>query len=195
VTLYTAALTLFLVMDPLGAIPVFVSVLDRVPPKRRKLVILRETFVAFAILVGFLFGGRYVLAGLHIGDAALQIAGGVVLFLIAIGMVFPRQATAGHTNPEEPLIVPLAVPLLAGPSSMAFVILLASQYPARMLHWLAALAIAWFAGSAILLFADVLRRFLGRRFLIAVERLMGMILITVSVQMLLSGIRDYASTL
>jgi multiple antibiotic resistance protein len=170
-------------------------VLDQVPPKRRKLVILRETFVAFAILVGFLFGGRYILAGLHIGDAALQIAGGVVLFLIAIGMVFPRQAPAGHAAPEEPLIVPLAVPLLAGPSSMAFAILLASQYPARMLHWLAALAIAWCAGSAILLFADVLRRFLGRRFLIAVERLMGMILITVSVQMLLSGIRDYASTL
>jgi multiple antibiotic resistance protein len=191
-TLYTAAITLFLVMDPLGNIPIFLSLLRDLPPRRRRLIIVREMVIALAILTLFLFFGKYILSGLHITEPALSIGGGVVLFLIAIRMIFPpaeqRQEAA---TTEEPLLVPLAVPLVAGPSAMAMVILFATQYPDRLLTWFVALAIAWAAAALILISADILRKHLGRRLITALERLMGMILVTLSVQMLLSGIENY----
>lgn len=193
--LYTAALTLFLVMDPLGNVPLFLSVLSRVPPHRRLIVLLREMIIAFAVLVIFLFFGRYILAGLDITEPALSIGGGVVLFLIAIRMVFPAGRQASEPDDDEPLIVPLAIPLMAGPSAIATVILFATQYPDRMLISFAGLGIAWVSSSIILISADALRRFLGARLLSALERLMGMILTTLAVQMLLSGIELYIGTL
>jgi multiple antibiotic resistance protein len=193
VTFYSAAITLFLVMDPLGNIPVFVSVLSHMDPARRRRVIVREMLIALGILTLFLFFGGYILEGLHVSGPALSIGGGIVLFLIAIRMIFPRREPAAAANGEdqEPLLVPLAVPLVAGPSSMATVILLATQHTGAMLQWFLALLIAWFASFLILLSSDWLRRYLGRRVLTAVERLMGMILITVAVEMLLGGIKDY----
>lgn len=192
-TFYTAAITLFLVMDPLGNIPVFLSLLEHLEPRRRRQIIVREMILALGILTAFLFLGKYILEGLHVSEPALSIGGGVVLFLIAIKMIFPRPeqvATSGEDE-GEPLLVPLAVPLVAGPSAMAMVILFATQYPRRILSWFLALLIAWLASSLILLSADFLRRYLGRRVITAVERLMGMILITVSVEMLLNGIQTY----
>lgn len=197
-TITSAAITLFLVMDPLGNIPVFLSLLGEIDPRRRVRIIVREMVIALAILVVFLFFGRYILAGLHISEPALSIGGGVVLFLIALRMIFPRPdastesgARADHTPGQEPLIVPLAVPLVAGPSAMAMVILFTTQYPDRVLNWFFALLIAWFASSLILLSAEVLRKYLGRRVIKALERLMGMILTTLAVEMLLSGIETY----
>lgn len=192
-TFYTAAITLFLVMDPLGNIPIFLSLLEHLEPRRRRQVIVREMVLALGILTAFLFLGKYILEGLHVSEPALSIGGGVVLFLIAIKMIFPRpeQAAAPGEEEGEPLLVPLAVPLVAGPSAMAMVILFATQYPRRILSWFLALLIAWLASSLILLSADFLRRYLGRRVITAVERLMGMILITVSVEMLLNGIQTY----
>lgn len=195
-TIYTAAITLFLVLDPLGNIPVFLSVLNHIDERRRRWIILREMIVALVILSAFLFFGKYILAGMHISPPALSIGGGVVLFLIAIRMIFPnRMLDSAEPREEEPLIVPLAVPLVAGPSAMATLILFATQEPDRIAEWFVALLIAWGAGSIVLVASDFLRRRLGRRALNAIERLMGMILITMAVQMLLSGVELFVTNL
>jgi multiple antibiotic resistance protein len=192
-TIYTAAITLFLVMDPLGNIPIFLSLLEGMEPRRRRHIIMREMLIALGVLTVFLFLGKYILAGLNVSEPALSIGGGVVLFLIALRMIFPGTEPGGAVPipDQEPLLVPLAVPLVAGPSAMAMVILFATQYPGRVMTWFLALLIAWFASAIILLSAELLRRYLGRRVITAVERLMGMILITVAIEMLLGGIQTF----
>ena len=189
----SAATLLFLVMDPLGNVPIYLSVLDKVDPARRTRVVVRELLLALAVLVVFLYFGRYLLGFLQLSQHAIRIAGGVILFLIALKMVFP-VARGSHADDEmegEPLLVPLAIPLVAGPSAMAVVMLLATNDPTRMTEWLLALLAAWFLSSLILVSATGLKRFLGRRGLIAMERLMGMVLVAVAVQMLLEGIAAY----
>ncbi len=190
-TIYSASLTLFLVMDPLGNVPVFLSVLNSVEPKRRHRIILRETFIAFSILVLFLFFGQYILKGLNITEPALGIAGGIILFLIAIKMIFPKHEGQQDEVVGEPFIVPLAIPLIAGPSAMAMVVLLSTHQPNKLLGWFAALAIASIASTIILLFSTPLRSVLGKKGLYAMERLMGMVLTTIAVQMFLDGINQY----
>lgn len=191
-TLYSAIITLILVMDPLGNIPFFLSILSHVPPAKRRRIILRETFIAFLIMVFFLFFGQRILVGMHISEPALQISGGIILFLIALKMIFP-----GHLHEDnapasaDPLIVPLAIPLIAGPSTLAMIMVLANQARFEMLRWLSALTIAWLITTGILLCADSLRKLLGENGLTALERLMGMILTTMAVQMLLNGFDRY----
>ena len=187
-TLYSAALTLILVMDPLGNVPLFLSILKNVEPKSRRRIILRESFIAFIVLVTFLFFGQYILQGMQISEPALQISGGIILFLIAIRMIFPSHGQEEKTRePADPFIVPLAIPLIAGPSTMTMVMLLGTQAPYDMQRWLIALIIAWFISTIILVCADFLRQILGERGLIAIERLIGMILTTMAVQMFLTG--------
>lgn len=197
-TMISAAITLFLVMDPLGNIPIFLTLLEEMEPARRIRVIVREMLIALGILVFFLFFGQYILSALQISEPALSIGGGVVLFLIALRMIFPSHDSNGAGDSErvagqEPLLVPLAVPLVAGPSSMAMVILLSTRSPGMLLTSFLALIIAWTASSIILLSAEALRRYLGRRVIKAVERLMGMILTTLAVEMFLDGIRAFLS--
>lgn len=189
----SAATLLFLVMDPLGNIPVFLSVLEDVKPERRTRVLLRELLLALLVLVVFLFFGQYVLGFLGLSEHSVRIAGGIILFLIALKMVFPimRSAGADDDMTGEPLLVPLAIPMVAGPSTMAVVMLLATDQPDKMMNWMLALFAAWVLSSVILLSANGLKRFLGRRGLIAVERLMGMLLIALAVQMLLEGVSAY----
>ena len=193
----SAATLLFLVMDPLGNIPVFLSVLDKVAPERRTRVLVRELFLALLVLVAFLYAGQVMLGFLGLSEHSIRIAGGIILFLIALKMVFPvaRSAHAEEEVQGEPLLVPLAIPMVAGPSAMAVIMLLATNQPDRMTDWLLALVIAWFISSLILVSATGLKRFLGRRGLIAIERLMGMLLIAISVQMLLEGISAYMAEL
>jgi len=189
----SAATLLFLVMDPLGNIPIFLSVLEDVAPERRTRVLIRELLLAFVVLVLFLFFGQYVLGFLQLSQHSIRIAGGIILFLIALKMVFPVKRSA-HTVEEiqgEPLLVPLAIPMVAGPSAMAIVMLMATNNPDRMMDWLLALFMAWLLSSLILVSANGLKRFLGQRGLIAMERLMGMLLIALAVQMLLEGISAY----
>jgi multiple antibiotic resistance protein len=191
-TVYSAAITLLLVMDPLGNLPIFLSVLHNIDPRRQKIIILRETFIAFIILLIFLFYGKYVLEGMHISNPALSVSGGIILFLIAIKMIFPsedHERRSKHLG--EPFIVPLAIPLIAGPSTMTMVMLLGEQSPDHSWHWALALFIAWVICTIILLFADILRKILGERGLIAIERLMGMVLTTMAVQMFLTGIEQF----
>jgi len=187
-SLLSAALTLLLVMDPLGNIPLFLVLLESASPERRRLILLRESFIALCFLLTFLFSGPYILGLLQISRPALGIAGGMVLFLIALRMIFPVPGGMFGPTPEgEPFIVPIAIPLIAGPSAIATVMLLATRNRARW-EWGVAILVAWAASTLILLASTYLRRILRQRGLIAIERLMGMILLTVAVQMLISEI-------
>ncbi len=191
-TLWSAAVLLFFVMDPLGNVPLFLAALRHVEPARYRRVIVRELAIALGVLVGFLFTGRYLLALLRVSPAALTAGGGFVLLLIALRMVFPtsdrtlREEVAG-----EPFVVPLAVPYTAGPSMLATELLFMTREPARWPVWLGAVCLAWLASAVILYFAGGLRRLLGERGLTAVERLMGMLLVVVGVEMLMSGVASY----
>lgn len=191
-TLTSAALTLFLVMDPLGNIPFFISALRTVEEKKRTWIILRESLIAFGVLVFFLLIGNQLLADLHITKAALQISGGIILFLIALKMIFPAKEKQDHDYiAAEPFIVPLAIPLLAGPSALATVLVFSAQSPEKNWLWFAAIAIAAAASLIVLLFAIKLQKLLGKKLLTAMEHLMGMLLTTIAIQMLLSGVQDY----
>ena len=191
-TIASAALLLFLILDPLGNIPVFLSILRRLPPRRQRIVIARELLIALGVLMLFLWGGQYVLEAMHLRQESVAIAGGIVLFLIGLRMIFPPpEGLMGELPEGEPFIVPLAIPMVAGPSGMAVVMLMGSQDPGRMGDWSLALMIAWGATAAILFSATYLYRWLGTRVLIAIERLMGMLLVALSVQMLLDGVGTY----
>jgi MarC family membrane protein len=191
-TTLSAALLLFLILDPLGNIPVFLGLLKPLPPARRRLVLARELLIALVVLLGFMWGGKYVLEAMHLRQESVSIAGGIVLFLIGLKMIFPSaEGMFGDLPDGEPFIVPMAIPLVAGPSGMAAVMLLGSQDPGRMGDWTLALVLAWL-GTAVLLFsATFLYKVLGMRVLVAVERLMGMLLVAISVQMLLDGVATY----
>ena len=191
-TILSAAMLLVLVMDPLGNVPFFLAVLENVGERRRRRIVLRELLIALAVLGGFLLGGRHVLAVLHVSEPSLHIAGGIVLFLIAVRMIFSAVALdfAGEKG-EEPLVVPLAVPAVAGPSAMATVLILVSQYPGRLAEWAAALLLAWVVVATTLLASSLLSRLLGRRGLLALQRLMGMVLTTLAVEMFLTGVRQF----
>lgn len=188
-TIASAALLLFLILDPLGNIPVFLGLLRGITPARQRLILLRELLIALAVLMLFLWGGRYVLELMHLRQESLSIAGGIVLFLIGIRMIFPPpEGLMGELPDGEPFIVPMAIPMVAGPSGMAAVMLMGSQEPERMGSWSLALLLAWGATAAILFSATWLYKWLGHRVLIAIERLMGMLLVALSVQMLLDGV-------
>lgn len=191
-SLVEAAVLLFFVMDPLGNVPLFLAALKDVPAARQRTVIVRELGIALVILVVFLFAGRYILSALHVSPQALTIGGGVILMLIALRMIFPSaEHSLQEQVHEEPFVVPLAIPYTAGPSTMATQLLFMSREPERWPVWLGALCLAWLASAIILYFSGSLRRVLGERGLTAVERLMGMLLVTVAVEMLLSGIAQY----
>ncbi|TAA45621.1 MarC family protein [Pseudoxanthomonas winnipegensis] len=195
-TILSAALLLFLILDPLGNIPVFLSVLRPLPPQRQRIVLIRELLIALAVLMGFLWGGKYFLELMHLRQESVQIAGGIVLFLIGIRMIFPRpEGLMGEIPGGEPFIVPLAIPLVAGPSGMAAVMLMGSNEPERLLGWSLALGLAWLATAVILFSATLVYKWLGMRALTAIERLMGMLLVAISVQMLLDGIGTYLGAL
>ena len=191
-TIASAALLLFLILDPLGNIPVFLSLLKGLPPARQRVVIVRELVIALGVLLLFLWAGRYLLELMHLRQESVSIAGGIILFLIGLRMIFPPAEGLMGEQPEgEPFIVPMAIPMIAGPSGMAAVMLLGSQEPGRMGAWSLALAIAWAATAIILFSATYLQKWLGTRVLTAIERLMGMVIVAISVQMLLDGIASY----
>jgi MarC family membrane protein len=195
-TILSAAVLLFLVMDPLGNVPFFLAALRHVPPPRHNRVVLRELVIALGVLVVWLFAGKHVLDLLRISEPALTIAGGVILFLIALRMVFPTPERSMHEEVDgEPFVVPLAIPYVAGPSALATELLLMNREPGRWPDWLAALTLAWLAAAVLLVLGSRLRTVLGPRGLLAMERLMGMVLVTVATQMFLSGLRAFIESL
>ncbi|MFT5084833.1 MAG: multiple antibiotic resistance protein [Lentisphaeria bacterium] len=186
----TAFATLLFVMDPLGNVPVFLSALKDVPAERHRRIILRELLIALAVLMVFLFAGKQVLVFLGLSQESIQIAGAIVLFLIAIKMIFPQKGgIMGESIDGEPFIVPLAIPCVAGPSTLAVLMLMANSEGSRTFDWVLALICAWLVSSVILLSATKLSIILGIRGLTAIERLMGMILVIMSVQMMLDGLK------
>lgn len=188
----SAGILLFLIMDPLGNIPLFLSLLKNVTPERRRLVLIRELLIALVVLFVFLFGGKYLLSALQLKPESVSIAGGIVLFLIGIRMIFPsRDGIFGGDVEAEPFIVPMAIPAVAGPSTMAAVMLLANSNPGRTVDWSIALFLAWLATSILLISSTYLYRWLGASVLVALERLMGMLLVALSVQMFLDGAVAY----
>lgn len=197
VSLTSAVVILLLVMDPLGNIPLFVSLLQPVAPARRRRVIVRECAIAFGLLLFFVFFGRRILDLLGLSDSSLNIAGGVILFLIALRLIFkhPEGVFGPESADAEPFIVPLAIPSIAGPSAIATVILLVSRAPERMADWILALAIASAITLLLLLAADRISRLLGPRGLAALDRLMGLILTAIAVEMLLKGIESFVRSL
>lgn len=185
----SAGMMLFLIMDPLGNVPLFLSLLKNVAPERRRMVLARELVIALVVLFAFLFGGRYLLQLLQLKEESVGIAGGIVLFLIGVRMIFPPKSGGVFGDVQgEPFIVPMAIPGVAGPSAMAAVMLLANGNPGRAADWSVALFLAWLATAVILLSSTYLYRWLGRSVLTALERLMGMLLVALSVQMFLDGV-------
>ncbi|OGR72978.1 MAG: hypothetical protein A2089_14645 [Elusimicrobia bacterium GWD2_63_28] len=185
--------TLTLVMDPLGNIPLFMSALKNVSEERRRKVIARELFIALGIMVFFLLFGKYFVSALALDLTAMSVAGGIVLFLIAMQMIFPTHHSAFAEGPEgEPFIVPLAIPLIAGPSTLTTVLLFSLQDPGRIGMWAGVVGVAWLINAVILAgMSGWLSRLLGARGLLAMEKLMGMILVTISVQMIMTGIKKF----
>jgi multiple antibiotic resistance protein len=192
----SVAVTLFLIMDPLGNVPVFNAVLSKLDQAHRIKVVARELVIAFFILLGFLFVGEALLGFLGLTQPSLNIAGGLLLFIISLRMIFPsRPDHGGEAVDEDPFIVPLAVPLIAGPSTIAVLLLLNSSQPGRIVEWVVALFLAWLGTTILLLGSQQLLSVIGTRGSLALERLMGMILVILATQMLLDGIRDFIATL
>ena len=190
---FQAALLLFIIIDPVGNAPFFSTVLRNLDGPAARRVILRESFIALAIMLGTLFAGSTLMGWLGLTQSALGLAGGIILFLISLRMIFPSPGGVFGENEAQaggariPLVVPLAVPLLAGPSAIATLMLLAARDPQRMADWTLALGIAWVVSTAILLAAPWLGRVVGRNALEAVQRLLGMLLTAVAVQQFLDG--------
>jgi small neutral amino acid transporter SnatA (MarC family) len=190
--LFSATILLILVIDPFGNVPLVVSALKNVAPARRARIVVRECVAAYVILLVFMMGGRTFLQWLHLSEESLTIAGGIILFLIAIRMVFPRpEGIFGDPPGAEPFLVPLAIPSIAGPSALATVMLMASRDPGKIGSWVVALTVAMVATTVVLALADRLQRWLGERAVLAFERLMGLVLTALAVEMLLAGVRTF----
>ncbi len=176
-------------IDPLGNVPIFASVLRNVPPERQTRVILRDLAIALFIMLAVLAGGRTMSGYLGLSQAAIGIAGGIVLFLIALRLVFPAANESVEDSSGEPFIVPLAVPLVAGPSVMATLMLLSGRCPDQLPTLALATVLAWAASAPLMLAAPFLARFVGARVLKASTCLIGMLLVAVAAQQLLDGLR------
>jgi MarC family membrane protein len=188
----SAVILLLLVLDPLGSLPVFIPIMRGVPPERRTRVAVREVLIAFGVLFGFMFFGETFLRLMRLSERSLEVAGGVILLMVAIRMIFSHEGGVyGTPEGKEPFIFPLAVPLLAGPSAMATVLLLASRQPDRVLSWVGALACAMLVSGAVLLLCERIRKLLGDSVVSALEKLMGLVLTAIAVEMILAGLKQY----
>lgn len=188
----SAFVLLLLVLDPFGSLPIYITVLGGVAPERRRRVALREVVIAFAVLLVFMVAGQGFLHLMRLSERSLEVAGGVILLIIAMRMIFSGgEGVYAADAQREPFIFPLAVPLLAGPSAMATVLLLASRQPERLASWVGALTLAMAVSGAVLLSAERLRRLLGASMVSALEKLMGLVLTAVAVEMVLAGLKRY----
>jgi MarC family membrane protein len=191
-TFASATILLLLITDPVGNIPIFANALRHVAPERRSFIIVREILIAFVVLLTFMFIGDAFMRVMNLSDLSLQMAGGVVMFLIALRMIFPPPPSEMAPTHGEPLIVPLAIPSVAGPSALATVMLLVSQAPERRMEWIGALVVTMLVGAVVLLSAERIQRVVGERVVTAIERLMGLILVAVSVEMMIRATKMLA---
>ena len=191
-SLLDATFLLFVHLDPIGNIPFFIATVEKLEPSRRWRVIIRECLIAYLILVLFAVAGNWIMGWMRLSDYAMGIAGGVILFIIALRMIFKRpEGVFGEASDSEPLVFPLAVPLFAGPSAIAFVLLLTSREPEKLPSWILAITLASLATTVILSLGSHLNAFIGKRGMRALETLLGLLLTAVATQMLLDGIAVY----
>ena len=189
----SSVITLALVMDGFGNIPLFIAALKKVAPERRKTVLLRELGIALLIMVAFLFLGKWFLQAFGIPEYSLSIAGGIILFIISVKLVFGGdEEPKNDPKEDEPFVVPLAIPLVAGPAALSMVMITAAQQSNKFIT-LGAVIVASLINSVILMMSFPLSNLLGKRGLIAIERLTGMILILMSVDMVMGGISAFIS--
>lgn len=194
--LLSAFILLTLVIDPFGNVPVVNAMLARLSAQRRAVVIVRECAIAYGMLVLFMLFGRKLLDLMRLSESSLSIAGGVILFMVAIRMVFGSPGGIfGVASNREPLIVPVATPLIAGPSSLATIMLMANREPEKLGMWAAAVTATMVITTLLLLAGARLQRAMGDALMQAVERLMGLILTTIAVEMTLAGLRTFWKTL
>jgi MarC family membrane protein len=188
----SAFILLLLVLDPLGSLPVFIPIMRDVPAERRRWVALREVAIAFVVLFAFMFFGDAFLRVMRLSERSLEVAGGVILLMVSIRMIFSHaDGVYGTSEGKEPFIFPLAIPLLAGPSAMATVLLLASRQPERVMAWVGALSCAMAVSGVVLLLCARIRRLLGDSVVAALEKLMGLVLTAIAVEMILAGLKRY----
>jgi len=187
----SAIITLTLVMDPLGNIPLFLTVLKNVKENKKRKIIIRELLIALGLMLFFLLFGKWIVKLFSMDISSLSVAGGIVLFLIALSMIFPNRENSFIDVKEEPFIVPLAIPLVAGPSVLTMILIYNMKDPGNMLFWFIIIIVSWLINVLILLSSSIISKLLGDKGMAAIERLMGMVLITISVQMLLSGIKKF----
>ena len=189
---FSAFILLLLVLDPLGSLPVFIPIMRGVPAERRRWVALREVAIAFGVLFAFMFFGDAFLRVMRLSERSLEVAGGVILLMVSIRMIFSHaDGVYGTPEGKAPFIFPLAIPLLAGPSAMATVLLLASRQPERVMAWVGALGCAMAVSVAVLLLCERIRRLLGDSVVAALEKLMGLVLTAIAVEMILAGLKRY----
>jgi multiple antibiotic resistance protein len=190
-SIWSAAVLLFLLMDPIGNIPVLLAVLKGIELRRQRTIIIRELLIALGILVFFIYTGKPLLNFMHLQKEAVTIAGGIILLIIGLRMIFPKpEGVMGQTPGGEPFLVPIAIPMIAGPSVLSMLILMTQGSPANRVSLVLSLVIAWIMSFIILLIAPALIKVLKQRGLIALERFMGMILVMMAVQMLLDGFKQ-----
>lgn len=185
----STVLIMFFIMDPLGNVPVFLSILKGVKPERRRRVLIRELFISLIVLLVFFFVGKYIMSLLHLTQESISISGGLILLIIALKMIFPQRHEVAEHFEEEPFIVPLAIPLVAGPSAFAVILLLPQTPTSTLILNLSAILVAWFVTSIILACSTNLYKLLKVRGLIAMEKLMGMLLVILATQMLIDGLK------
>ncbi|QTM69161.1 YhgN family NAAT transporter [Buchnera aphidicola (Hormaphis cornu)] len=190
----SVTILLILIMDPLGNLPIFMSILRHFSTNRQRIILIREMIIALIIMLLFLFSGEQILKILSVKTETVSISGGIILFLIAIKMIFPTNENDSKiifSSQEEPFLVPLAIPLVAGPSLLATLMLLSHQYPNQIILLIGALFLAWSISLLILLLSELFLRLFGSKGVSALERLMGLILIMLSTQMFLDGIKTW----
>lgn len=192
----TLAYTFFLLMDSVGNIPFFISLLKNLDPRRQRQIILRELFIALGVMIIFSLIGDAILSSLAIADYSLLMSGGIILFILSLKMVFPSDKEAKSDTPKEkePFIVPLAIPLVAGPAVLAAIILYSKQEQG-LFTTIPAIIVAWILTTIVLLSSSFIKRLIGTKGIVAAERLMGLLLVMLSIQMFLSGVTEYYHSL
>jgi multiple antibiotic resistance protein len=194
---FSMAISLFLLMDPIGNVPIYLSILKEIPPKRQMWITFRELVIALFIIVGFYFLGEYLLLLLQVKQYTVMISGGIILFIIALRMIFPvhvKESPNGFSKDKEPLIVPLAIPLVAGPAVLAAVMLYSHLESIPTLTALMAIFCAWVVTTLILVASAGIKKIIGMRGILALERLMGLLLTLIAVQMFLQGLKSFLSS-
>ena len=190
-TVASMALMLFFMANPIGNVPVFVSLVKDFEFRHQRWILFRESIISLVLMYLFLFLGEPFLNTILIDQYAVELSGGILVFLIALNMIFPDHSedSGPKATAREPFVVPIATPLIAGGGCFALTMILAKQAPAANVSL--AIIIAWIPVIAIVVASAYLQRILGRRGLVATEQLMGMLLMMLAVGLLLKGLHGF----